>query len=288
MTTNLIHSTRETDVTMGRRDFLKAGGALVVTFSLPIGATPAAAADAPAKTIALDQVDGFLAIDAKGRVTVYSGKVDLGTGIQTAMAQIAAEELSVPLASVSIIQGDTALTPDQGVTYGSLSIQNGGMQIRQAAATARAALAAEGAAKLGVDEDAVIVKDGVVVPKTGGKGVAYAALVGGKDFRLAVDAKAPLKDPKDYTIVGQPIARIDIPDKVNGRFTYMQDFKRKGMLHARVVRPGAMKASLLQWNDFDCRRIPAYVGVVKRGNFLAVLGRTEWAAIAASRTIETK
>jgi CO/xanthine dehydrogenase Mo-binding subunit len=279
--------TAEHRTNVARRDFLKTGGALVVTFMIGGATSGAIGQPASTKSVATDQVDGFLAIDAKGRVTVYSGKVDLGTGIQTAMAQIAAEELSVPLATVTVIQGDTALTPDQGVTFGSLSIQNGGMQIRQAAATARAALVVEGSSKLGVDKDAVTVKDGVVVPKTGGKGVAYGALVGGRDFRLAVDAKAQLKDPKDYTIVGQPIARIDIPDKVTGRFTYMQDFKRKGMLHARVVRPRAMKASLMSWNDFDCRKIAGYVGVVKRGNFLAVLGRTEWAAISASRTIET-
>ena len=213
------------------------GGALVVTFSLGTGATSAAVPAAPPKTVAPDQVDGFLAIDAKGHVTVYSGKVDLGTGIETAMMQIAAEELSVPLDRVTVIQGDTLLTPDQGVTFGSLSIQNGGMQIRQAAATARQVLLAEGASRLGVDKDSVAVKDGVVAAKGGGKGVDYATLIGGKDFRLTVDAKAPLKDPKDYTIVGKPIARIDIPDKVMARFTYMQDFKLKGMLHARVVRP---------------------------------------------------
>src|SRR5262249_49217093 len=161
--------------------------------------------------------------DAKGRVTVYSGKVDLGTGIETAMAQIAAEELSVPLHVVTVIQGDTLLTPDQGVTFGSLSIQNGGMQIRQAAATARAALIAEGAGKLGIDKDAATVKDGVVWAKAGGRGVGYAALVGGKDFRLGVDPKAALKDPKDYGIVGKSIERFDIPAKVTGRFTYMHD-----------------------------------------------------------------
>ena len=142
-----------------RRDFLKTGGALVVTF--PLGARGVMAAEPVAKTVAVDQVDGFLAIDAKGDVTVFSGKVDLGTGIQTAMAQIAAEELSVSFDRVAVIQGDTLLTPDQGVTFGSLSIQNGGMQVRQAAATARAALAQEGATKLGLDKDAVTVKDGV-------------------------------------------------------------------------------------------------------------------------------
>ena len=248
-----------------RRDVLKTGGALVITFSLGACATriESAADDLPlAKTVALDQVDGFLAIDAKGRVTVFSGKVDLGTGIQTAMAQIAAEELSVPFDRVTVIQGDTSLTPDQGVTYGSLSIQNGGMQIRQAAATAREALLAEGAVRLGVDKDAVGVREGVVAPKAGGKGIEYAELIGGKDFRLAVDLKATPKDPKDYTIVGKSVERVDIPDKVTARFTYMQDFKRKGMLHARVIRPKAMKATLQSWNDANCRKNPGYVGVV--------------------------
>ena len=101
---------------------------------------PPSPTTATAKTVAPDEVDGFLAIDAQGAVTVYSGKVDLGTGVRTALTQIAAEELDVPMARVSVIQGDTALTPDQGITYGSLSIQNGGMQLRQAAATARRAL----------------------------------------------------------------------------------------------------------------------------------------------------
>src|SRR5947207_1050114 len=178
-----------------RRDFLKTGGALVVTFATGGSADASAAAHAmpiadQAKSVAADEVGGFLAIAAQGNVTVYSGKVDLGTGVRTAMTQIAAEELSVPMAHVTVIQGDTLLTPDQGVTFGSLSIQNGGMQIRQAAATARDALLTEAATKLGVDKDGVGARDGVVAPKAGGKGVDYAALIGGKDFRLAVDPKA--------------------------------------------------------------------------------------------------
>jgi CO/xanthine dehydrogenase Mo-binding subunit len=270
-----------------RRDFLKTGGVLVVSFAVGGSGTVRAASATPPKTVATDQVDGFLAIDARGNVTVFSGKVDLGTGIRTAMAQIAAEELSVPLHRVSVVQGDTALTPDQGITFGSLSIQNGGMQIRQAAATARDALLAQVATGQGVTRDALTVKDGVVVPKSGGKGWSYGELVGGRDFQLKLDPKAPLKDPKDYTIVGTPVARLDIPDKVTGRFTYMQDFRLKGMIHARVVRPKAVKAALLAWNDFEARKIPGYIGAIRKGSYLAVLGRSEWAAIKASRAVET-
>jgi nicotinate dehydrogenase subunit B len=166
------------------------------------------------KTVELTEVDGFLAIGADGSVTVYSGKVDLGTGIRTAMTQIAAEELSVPLDKVEVIEGDTALTPDQGVTFGSLSIQIGGMQIRQAAATARVALMDEGAKRLGLSRDDVIVRLGRVYSRVDGKNVEYGELVGGKNFSLKVDSNATLKDPASYTIVGKPVQRLDIPDKV--------------------------------------------------------------------------
>src|SRR5271165_4907618 len=133
-----------------RRDFLKSSGVLMVSFSLAGKASAASVQDGPQpqKTVALDQVDAFLAIGADETVTVYSGKVDLGTGIRTALAQIAAEELDVTLARVTVIQGDTLLTPDQGLTAGSFSIQVGGMQIRQAAATARQALLKQAAEQL--------------------------------------------------------------------------------------------------------------------------------------------
>src|SRR3954453_931524 len=172
-------SSRDADVrramitSLTRRQLLKSGSALFVGFTLvPRIANAAAPASKQAasgaakeKTVAPDQVDGFLAIDAKGKVTVFSGKVDLGTGIETAMAQIAAEERSVPLEHVTVIQGDTLLTPDQGVTFGSLSIQSGGMQIRQASATARAALLAHAATKLGVEKESLKVANGVVAPR---------------------------------------------------------------------------------------------------------------------------
>lgn len=271
-----------------RRDFLKAGGSLVVTFSLAslvparAGAAPAAPAN---KTNALDEVDGFLAVGADGKVTIFSGKVDLGTGVRTALTQIAAEELFVPFEAVTIIQGDTLLTPDQGPTFGSLSIQIGGMQIRQAAATAREALLAEGAKRLGAPRDAVVVRDGRVERAAGGKSLSYGALVGGKSFALKVDPKAPLKDPASYTVVGKPVRRLDIPAKVTGAFMYMQDFKLPGMLHARVVRPAAVKADLLSVDDGEARKVPGWVATVRKGNFLALVARNEWAAIQAAAAV---
>src|SRR5229473_5630616 len=222
---------------INRRSLLQAAGALVVTFSLTPGASRAQPASA-AKTVSSKRVDGFLAIDTDGNVVVYSGKVDLGTGVRTALTQIVAEELDVPMARVSVIQGDTGLTPDQGITWGSLSIQNGGMQLRQAAATARRALLQEAAKRLDTKPDELTVADGTITAKSG-KAVSYGELVGGRNFSLKLDKDAPAKDPKSYKLVGTSVTRLDIPDKVTGRFTYMQDFRVPDMLHGRVVRPPA-------------------------------------------------
>jgi nicotinate dehydrogenase subunit B len=190
-----------------RRDLLKSGGALVVSFSFlgrPVE-TLAQTAAAAAKPVALTAVDTFLAIDATGMVTVYSGKVDLGTGVRTALAQIVADELDVPFNRVEIVQGDTALTPDQGPTFGSLSIQVGGVQIRNAAAMARSAMLDLAAAQLAVKPEDLTVSAGTI--SGGGKTVSYGDLIGGKAFSLTVDHTKPpkTKDAKDFKIVGTSV-----------------------------------------------------------------------------------
>ena len=266
---------------VSRRTFLATGGALVVTFSLTSGCARDRNAGETKKGVVTDKVDSFLSIDARGQVTVYSGKVELGTGVYTAITQIVAEELSVALDQVKLIQGDTLLTPNQGPTYASLSIQVGGMQIRQAAATAREALLDEASKQLGVARDDLAIRAGVVMPKSGGNGIPFGRLASGNAIKIEVDSKAPLKDPKDYTIVGRPVSRLDIPDKIFGTFGFVQDFKLPGMLQARVIHPPAIKARLETWSDADCRKIPGYVRAVRVGNFLAVLADNEWAAIKA-------
>jgi len=272
-----------------RRDLLK-GGALVVSFSwlgLPVRSV-AQGAPGAGKPLALNEVDTFLAIDEKGLVTVYSGKVDLGTGVRTALTQIAAEELDAPLTSVTIVQGDTALTPDQGPTFGSLSIQVGGTQIRNAAAAARHALLELARAELGVRPEDMTVRDGII--SGGGKSVSFGNLIGGKSFSLAVDHKAPpkTKDSKDFKLVGAPVPRLDIPAKVTGEFTYMHDFSVPGMLHGRVVRPPAIGARLESVDEQSVSGIPGIVEVVSEGNFLAIVAENEWAAITGAKKIKSK
>jgi nicotinate dehydrogenase subunit B len=275
------------NIGVSRRDALKGGGALVVSFALAAPLDQASAQGAAAtKPLALTEVDSFLAIDAKGAVTLYTGKVDLGTGITTALRQIVAEELDVPLARIELVQGDTALTPDQGTTWGSLSIQVGGMQIRNAAATARDALLDEAAKRLGVAKDALTVADGVI--SGGGRQVTYGELIGGKSFALKLDPQKPAKakDPATYKIVGKPLPRVDIPDKMTGRFTYMQDFRVPGMLHGRVVRPPAIGAKLESVDERSVADIPDLVKVVRDGSFLGVVAKSEWGAVKAARQIK--
>jgi len=270
-----------------RREFLKGGGTMVVSFAIAARHAPVIAQTGAgaAKSVAADEVDSFLAIGTDGKVTVYSGKVDLGTGVRTALTQMAAEELDVALDRVTVIQGDTALTPDQGPTYGSLSIQNGGVQIRQAAATAKKHLVDIASQKLGATTDDLIVEDGVIKPKSGGKGVGYGELVGGKNFALKLDKDVKTKDPAAFKIVGRPVPRLDIPEKCTGRFTYMQDARVDGMVHGRVVRPPALGASLQSVDENSVKNILGLIKIVREGNFLGVVAETEWGAIKAAQNL---
>ncbi len=268
---------------ISRRDALLGSGALIVSFSLAAPLTEALA-QAGTKPVALTEVDSFLAIDKTGIVTVYSGKVDLGTGVSTALRQIVAEELDVPMGRIDLVQGDTLLTPDQGNTWASITIQVGGMQLRQASAAARQALLAEAAKKLGTDQ--LTVTDGVI--SGGAKKVSYGELIGGKSFAIKLDPKQPVKEkaPKDYKIVGKSQPRVDIPAKVTGRFTYMQDFRVPGMLHGRVVRPNAIGAKLESVDDSALKSIPGIVKVVREGNFLGVVASNEWDAIRGANALK--
>jgi nicotinate dehydrogenase subunit B len=271
---------------LSRRALLKRGGALVVTFALAPQRSHAEAARPADKTVAADEVSGFIAIDATGKVTIYSGKVELGTGAITAIAQIAAEELCVPFDRITMVQGDTQLTPNQGPTYASLTIQDGGMQIRRAAATAREALLQRAADNLKVAKDTLVARAGLVTSRAGGKELSYAQLIGAQKLTMKIDPAAPLKDPKDYTIVGTSVPRLDIPAKILGTFNFVQDHKLPGMVHARVIHPAAVGATLERWNDDACRKIPGYLRAVRKSNFLAVVATDEWAAIRASTAID--
>jgi CO/xanthine dehydrogenase Mo-binding subunit len=275
---------------LSRRRLLKAGGDLVVSFALDAAwsarAQPAAALKSDlGKTIDASEVDGFLAVHPDGSITVYSGKVDLGTGLRIAMRQMVSEELDIPVDRIALVEGDTALTPDQGPTAGSSGIQRGGVQIRQAAATARQALLSLAAEWVKAPADSLVIENGVVRAKTGGKRVKLSDLIGGKQFALKLDAKAPLKDPVGYAVVGKPLPRPDLPAKLTGRHTYMHDFKLAGMLHGRVVHPSAIGAKLETVDEASIAGIPG-IKVVRIQDFLGVVAEDEWAAVRAVRELK--
>jgi nicotinate dehydrogenase subunit B len=273
---------------VSRRAVLK-GGAITVGFALAgLPSRVRAQSAAVAKRI-LDskEVDAFLAVNGDGTVTLFCGKVDLGQGLRIAMPQIAAEELGIDVDKITFIEGDTALTPDQGRTSGSNGIQRGGVQIRQAAATGRKALVELAAQRLNTKAEDLETVGGMVRPNSGAAGISFADLIAGKQFDLKLDPKAPLKDPARYTIVGKPLRRPDVPGKCFGTHLYVHDFAVPNMLHARVIRPGAVGAKLVSVDEASIKDIPG-AKVVRVKDLLAVVADDEWNAVRASRALRAQ
>ncbi|HEX3162774.1 MAG TPA: molybdopterin cofactor-binding domain-containing protein [Pseudolabrys sp.] len=271
-----------------RRTILK-GGAITVGFAVTGLPGRAIAQGQAGATRSLDPkaVDSFLAVNGDGTVTLYCGKVDLGQGLRISMRQIAAEELGIGVDKIKFVEGDTALTPDQGRTSGSNGIQRGGMQIRQAAATARKALIDLAAQRLNAKPEDLITSGGEVKPRAGGTAASFTSLIGGRQFDLKLDPKAPLKDPATYTIVGKALTRPDVPEKCFGTHVYMHDFAVPDMLHARVIRPAAVGAKLVSVDEASIKDIPG-AKVVRVKDLLAVVADDEWSAIRASRALRVQ
>jgi len=273
---------------LSRRAFLATGGLLVVAFRLGRRAMAQSVPNADrflGKPLAPDVVDSYLAVHADGSVTIFVGKVDIGTGGRIAMRQIVGEELDVPPERIAMIEGDTALTPNQGATAGSYGIARGGAQIRQAAATARQVLVTQAARRLGKPAGDLEVADGVVRTKDASASVSYGDLVGDRAFGVKVDPKAPLKSHEHFRFIGKSLRRPDIPSKVTGLHRYVHDLVLPGMLHARVIRPPAHGATLVNVDETSIGSI-AGARVVRIQSFLAVVAEREWDAVRAARTLQ--
>jgi nicotinate dehydrogenase subunit B len=266
---------------LARRDVVKGVGGLVVALVCP--GVPAWA-QTPAGQRESEPVDGFLHIATDGRVTLYTSKIDWGTGLRAAFRQLVAEELDIGVGTIDMIESDTARTPNQGGTGGSYSINPAGLQIRQAAATARAALLGRAAAQLGAPVGSLKVSDGIVAAPNG-QTVSYGALLAGGRLDMRIDPKAPLKSYADYKVVGQSVPRPDVPAKVSGSHIYVHDFRLPGMLHGRVVRPSAHGARVIGVDEASIANIDA-ARVVRLDNFLGVVAESEWAAVRAARALK--
>jgi len=304
---------------ISRRQILKGSGALVVSFSLygRLSRALAQSQEAPEpRPYAVERVDlgtfipgpgdyldareldSWLAVMQDGSITMFTGKVDIGTGTRTALTQIVAEELDVPFDRVTMAMGDTAKTVDQGRTVGSNTILRGGPQLRQAAAAARAELLKLASIHFGAPVEQLTVTDGVVsVSGNAEKKVSYGELIGGKRFNvkmtvtgyqtaMVVAPEIKAKSYKDYKIVGTSIPRVDLPRKFTGEYTYTPDFQVPGMLHGRPVRPSSAVAKPLKVDEISIAHIRGVVKVVQEGSFVGVVAETEWAAIQAAKALK--
>ncbi|MFL5108465.1 MAG: molybdopterin cofactor-binding domain-containing protein [Xanthobacteraceae bacterium] len=268
-----------------RRDFTAGFGAIVVAFSLDRrAATAQEPARLPGSLQTNRRLDAWLRINADGTATVFTGKVELGQGILTALRQIAAEELDLPLERIAMISGDTGRTPNEGQTAGSQSVENSGTALRMAGAEARAMLLDLAAKRFGVAADTLSVADGTISAADGRK-VTYGELAGEVDLKREATAKAVPKPAARHRIVGQSIPRFDIPAKVTGGAAFVQDVRLPGMLHGRVVRPPRYGAALESVDEAAAKALPGVIAVVRDGSFLGVVAEREEQAVKAREAL---
>jgi len=226
----------------------------------------------------------WLKIRHEGYVEVFSGKVEIGQGILTALAQIVAEELDVGDGQVRMMPASTAWSPDESVTSGSLSVQDSGAALRQACAECRAIYLGAAAARLGVPVEALAVTEGNIVG-AGGIRTSYWELAADELLEREATGQVAPKPASAHRVVGQAVARHDLPDKVFGQPCFIHDLELPQMLHGRVLRPPNPDATLIDFATTAVAALPGVVAVVRDGSFLGVLAESEAGADAALRKV---
>ncbi|HWI14400.1 MAG TPA: molybdopterin cofactor-binding domain-containing protein, partial [Burkholderiales bacterium] len=279
---------------VSRRDFLKTGGALIVTFTLSarawsaspdqaaqnIGKEPVKAPPLPGSLKKSPLLDSWIRIGADDTITVFTGKAELGQGIKTALIQVAAEELVVEPQRIALVTADTGRTANEGYTAGSHSMQDSGTAIYNAAAQVRVILTQLAATRLNVPAETLTVQNGTI-KSADGRSVKYGELVSEETLHVEAQPKSPLKDPRTHTLMGKSLPRVDIPGKVTGGVSYVQDLRLPGMVHARVVRPPSYGAQLRQVDVAAAEKMPGVLKVVRNGSYLAVIAEREYPAVKA-------
>jgi len=265
---------------ISRRDFTAGLGGITVAFTLAprLAAAQPAAAQQPARLPGSlndnRMLDAWIRIGSDGNATVCTGKVEIGQGIVTALAQIAAEELDLPLGRIAMISGDTEKAPNEGVTAGSNSIENSGVALRLAGAQVRAILLEVAAKRLGADAAALRIAEGVISAPDG-RTLRYGELAAAADLHREATAQVRPKPASAHRIVGKPIARRDIPAKVTGGAAYVQDLRLPGMLHGRIVRPPVYGAKLEGFEDVRPTTVVAGVTVVRDSSLVGMIAERE-------------
>lgn len=228
------------------------------------------------------ELDTWIRLTDDETMTLFTGKVELGQGLVSAIARIGAEELDVSLDRIRVMTGDTGHQLDEQLTAGSMSMTNSGSAVRQAAAEARVHLLTLASARLGVPVGELVVDDGTVSAATGiGPRVTYWDLLPDGRFDLRVTGTIPTKEPSGYRIIGQTGPRLDITGLVTGTTRFVGDLQEPGMLHARVVRPPSQRARLADVDLEPIRAMDGIVSVVRDGDFLGVVAEREEQALRA-------
>jgi CO/xanthine dehydrogenase Mo-binding subunit len=285
------------DFVVPRRTVLAGTGALLVSFALSPelsaqenspqqngAAPPKPAPKLPGSLEKSPSLDSWIRVDSAGAITVFTGKAELGQGLKTALLQIAAEQLDVDVKRIKLVTADTGLTPNEGYTAGSHSLQDSGTAIMNAAAQVRQLLIAQAARRANVPPLQMKTENGAVVAPDGRR-FGYGELVSGEMLHVEAAPQSPLKDPHSYQIMNHSVQRVDIPAKVTGGLAYVQDLRMPGMVHGRVVRPPSYGAKLGALETAAVEHMPGVIKVVRDGNFLAVIAEREFAAIEAMRSL---
>jgi len=267
-------------MTNTRREFLQASGALAVCFALP-ACSRQGASEAAGQAI----LGNRLLINASGDIELLLGKVELGQGIGTALAQLAAEELDVAFERVQLVSVDTDFSPDESYTFSSISVQQSGPPTRRAAAAAKDHLLRRAAALLDVDLDSLGVNDGAILVNGQRSDLTYWGLIGDESIDIDISDEQELKSVSEFSVVGESYQRIDLPGKVFGGSSYLQDLRLPEMVHARVVRPRAERADLVHFDASVAESLPGVLKVVRDGNFVAVVAVREGQARAAAKAL---
>ena len=272
-----------------RRRFGQAVGALTVAFSFAPPGWAAEPAKLPGSLANNRMLDAWLRIGADGTVTVFTGKVELGQGILTALEQIAADELDVAPQRIKMISGDTAETPDEGFTSGSQSIEYSGTALRYACAEARSILLNRALERFGLagktlDFEMAVV-DGTILVGSKDRTVTYWELSREAQLHREATASVQPKPAEQHKHIGTSKPRLDIPAKVTGGASYVQDIRLPGMLFGRISRPPSYGAELAAFDEGRVRTLPGVVAVVRDGRFLGVLAEREEQAIAGREAL---
>ena len=233
------------------------------------------------------RLDRWVEIRTDGVVEVRTGKVEIGQGITSALAQIAAEELDVDYARIRMIPADTGRSPNEGVTAGSRSTMDGGGALRQACAEVRDAFLQAAARRLNAGVDELFVRDGTIHRKASNESATYWELSAEVDLSRDADGRVAPKPADQLTLVGKPLPRLDLPDKVAGAGVYVHDLELPGMLHGRVVRPPSYRAVLKAFDGKRVETMPGVRAVVRDGRFLGVVAAREEQAVAAAAALAT-